>query len=153
MSDSKNILVCVDAEQFLSNDTFNQACATALKQDAKLFITTIVDPKPYAPMSRFDSKIVERAGQQASETLQMYKQKAEKKGISDPETILDVGTPQVRITRHIAPNYNIDLIIAGETVGKRAERVLTGSISKGIAKRAACEVNIVKSTGEVVTKV
>ncbi|WP_160112627.1 universal stress protein [Salicibibacter kimchii] len=152
MFNYKNILVCVDGEQF-SYDTFNQACTFALEQDAKLYITTIVDPKPYASMVRFDSKIMQRVEQRASESLQAYKQSAEEKGIADAETILEVGTPKVRITRHIVPDYNIDLIMAGETRGRKPERVMTGSISKGIAKRATCDVILVKSSGEMVAKV
>ncbi|QQK79291.1 universal stress protein [Salicibibacter cibi] len=152
MANYKNVLVCVYGEEFSSEDTFDQACAFALKEDAKLYITTIVDPKPFASMSRFDKKIEERVKQQALEQLQAYKQKAEEKGIHEVETILDVGTPKVRIARHIVPNYQIDLIIAGETVGRIAERAITGSISKGIAKRAACDVIIVDNNGELITK-
>ncbi|QQK75326.1 universal stress protein [Salicibibacter cibarius] len=152
MSDYKNVLVCVYGEEFSSEETFDQACEFALKEDAKLYITTIVDPKPYASMSRFDKKIVERVKQQAFEQLQAFKQKAEEKGIGEVETILDVGTPKVRIARHIVPNYKIDLIIAGETIGRIAERAITGSISKGIAKRAACDVMIVNNSGEQTTK-
>ncbi|SDI89980.1 universal stress protein [Natribacillus halophilus] len=152
MADYKNILVCVYGEESSSEDTFDQACAFALKEGAKLYITSVVDPKPYASMSRFDKNIVERVKQQASEQLQAFKQKAEEKGIAEVETILDVGTPKVRIASHIVPNYNIDLIIAGETVGRRVERAITGSISKGIAKRATCDVIIVNDSGEPVTK-
>ncbi|MBB6448160.1 nucleotide-binding universal stress UspA family protein [Geomicrobium halophilum] len=137
------ILVGVDGSNE-SSYTFEQACEFAIDQGATLFITTVIDTKTFATIERFDRQIVKRAEEQGHETLKNFKQKALDQGVENVETILDFGSPKVRITRHIAPKYDIDLIMAGATGANRVERMVIGSVSEAIVRQAACDVLIVR---------
>lgn len=127
-----------------SNYTFDQACEFAIDQGAKLFIVTVIDTKSFATIERFDRQIVKRAEEQGKQTLENYKQQALDKGVEEVETILDFGSPKVRITRYIAPKYEIDLIMAGATGANKVERIVIGSVSEAIVRQATCDVLIVR---------
>ncbi|QQK81129.1 universal stress protein [Salicibibacter cibi] len=137
------ILVGVDGSNE-SSFTFEQACEFAVDQNATLYITTVIDTKTFATIERFDRQIVKKAEEQGYETLNRFKEKALEKGVPNVETILDFGSPKVRITRHIAPNHDIDLILAGATGANRVERMVIGSVSEAIVRHAPCDVLIVR---------
>ena len=137
------ILVGVDGSNE-SSFTFEQACEFAVDQNATLYITTVIDTKTFATIERFDRQIVKKAEEQGHETLKRFKEQALEKGVPSVETILDFGSPKVRITRHIAPNNDIDLIFAGATGANRVERMVIGSVSEAIVRHAPCDVLIVR---------
>ncbi|SDI78232.1 universal stress protein [Natribacillus halophilus] len=143
MNRYSRILVGVDGSNE-SSFTFEQACDFAIDQEATLYIVTVIDTKNFATIERFDRQIVKKAEEQGHETLENFKKQALDKGVPQVETILDFGSPKVRITRHLAPDNDIDLIMAGATGANRVERMVIGSVSEAIVRNASCDVMIVR---------
>ncbi|MBB6449482.1 nucleotide-binding universal stress UspA family protein [Geomicrobium halophilum] len=88
---------------------------------------------------------MKRTEEEAHETLIKYQRRAIDKGLTNTETIFETGSPSIKITQHIVPNYNIDLVMIGANQGNKVERILVGSVSDAIIKSASCDVITVRS--------
>jgi len=77
------------------------------------------------------------------------KKEAEKEGVQNVETIVEYGSPKVRIAKEIAPKHNADLIVCGATGLNAVERFFIGSVSEHITRYAKCDVLVVRIEGDV----
>ncbi|SDI83671.1 universal stress protein [Natribacillus halophilus] len=139
----KNILLGVDVHGPEGNKPFQQACAYARDHDATLHIATVLNTKGASTQERMDPKLKELK-RQAYEILEDYQQQAKEKGVSHVKMILDTGSPKARITRHLVPEYDIDLVVVGATQGNKLENILLGSDAEGIIREAKCDVLTVR---------
>ncbi|WP_160141632.1 universal stress protein [Salicibibacter halophilus] len=139
----QNILVGIDVHGPNWEKPFQKACAYAKNQDATLHIATVLNIKANTIQDRPDQKS-EKIQNDAYEVLENYQQKAKAKGVSHVNTILNAGSPQARITRHLTPEYDIDLIIIGATRENRMENVIVGSVANAIVREARCDVLTVR---------
>lgn len=137
------ILVAVDGSKE-AKIALQKAVEIAKEDNAKLFIAHIVDTRSFATVEQYDRAIVTRAEEYANDMLSEYKREAEKSGI-EVVTVLDFGSPKVRISKHIADKYEVDLIVTGATGLNAVERLLIGSVSEYIARSAKCDVLIVRN--------
>ena len=76
--------------------------------------------------------------------LEDYKKKAEDKGVENVKLILETGSAKNKIAKHLASEYDIDMIIIGATKGDKMNRLLLGSVADGIVSQAKCDVLIVR---------
>lgn len=143
MQSYQNILVGIDVHGPEWDKPFDQACIYALNHDATLHIATVLNTKTYTTEERFDPKLKELK-QHAHEMLDNYKQKAKDKGVYQVNVIFDTGSPKTRITRHLAQNHDIDLIVVGANLANKAEKFVLGSVADGIVREARCDVVTVK---------
>ncbi|WLR50212.1 universal stress protein [Bacillus tianshenii] len=142
-----NILIAVDGSKE-ADKAFYKAIDIAKRNDAHLIITHIVDTRTYATVEAYDSTIVERAEKHAEDLLKEYKLEASESGLSHVSTVIEYGSPKVKISKDIAPKHNVDLIICGAHGLNAVERFFIGSVSEHITRYAKCDVLIVRSQAE-----
>lgn len=140
----KNILVAIDGSKE-SEKAFRKAVTIAKRNDARLVIAHVVDTRSFATVEAYDRTIAERAERFANEILNDHKQIAEQAGVTKIESIVEYGSPKVKIAKDIAPNYDIDLIICGATGLNAVERFFIGSVSEHITRYSKCDVLIVRN--------
>ncbi|MEC1714921.1 universal stress protein [Schinkia azotoformans] len=140
----KNILIAIDGSKE-AEKAFKKALAIAKINDAKLFITHVIDTRSYATVEAYDRTIAERAEEFANDLLESHKKEAIEAGLTNVETILEYGSPKVKIAKDIAPKHNVDLIVCGATGLNAVERFFMGSVSEHITRYAKCNVLVVRS--------
>ncbi|WP_458412229.1 universal stress protein [Schinkia sp. CFF1] len=145
--DYKHILVAIDGSKE-SEKAFKKALALAKMNQAKLSITHIIDTRSFATVEAYDRTIAERAEQFGTDLLDSHQKEAEEAGIAYVETIMEYGSPKVRIAKDIAPKHNIDLIICGATGLNAVERFFIGSVSEHITRYSKCDVLVVRGNEE-----
>ncbi|WP_216828983.1 universal stress protein [Alkalihalobacterium elongatum] len=139
----RNVLVAVDGSEE-ANVALNKAFDIVKKDNAQLFIAHVIDTRTFATVEQYDRTVVSRAEGYAKELLNEYKVKAEEAGVTNATTVLDFGSPKVRIAKDIAQKHEIDLIVTGATGLNAVERILIGSVSEAITRNAKCDVLIVR---------
>lgn len=139
----QNILVAVDGSEE-AKLALHKAFELAKKEDATLLITHIIDTRTFASIEQYDRTVVERAEAYGNELLEQYKTDAEAAGVTNVKTILDFGSPKIKIPKDIANRYEVDLIITGATGLNAVERILIGSVSEAIIRNSSCDVLVVR---------
>lgn len=143
MSAYQNILVGIDVHGPEGTKPFHQACAYARDHDATLHIATVLNAS--GTWERMDPKL-KQTKREAQEMLEKYQHQAEERGVSNVKLVLEQGSPKARITRHLTPQHDIDLIIVGAATGSKMDKFLLGSVAEGIVREANCDVLTVKET-------
>lgn len=140
----KKILVAVDGSKE-AEWALQKGSEIALRNDAALVLTHIVDARNFPSTEAFNSPIGDSAEDYASELLSGYKEMAEKAGVKEVATIIEYGSPKTIIPKDIAIKHHIDLIVCGATGLNAVERFLIGSVSENIVRNANCDVLIVRT--------
>ncbi|MFD3445319.1 universal stress protein [Microbacteriaceae bacterium 4G12] len=146
----RNILVAVDGSKE-AEKAFKKAIHVTKRNNAKLIIAHVVDVKAYSAVEAYSRAIAERANLFAEDLLADYQKTAEEAGIQ-VDTVLEFGNPKAKISKEIAPQHQIDLIVCGATGLNAVERFLIGSVSEHIVRYANCDVLVVRgeeSQGEL----
>jgi nucleotide-binding universal stress UspA family protein len=145
------ILVAIDGSKE-AEWAFNKALEIAKRNNAKLFLAHVIDPRTYAyagvEVEPFERNIAERGEQIASKMLGIYKEKAFNAGLKNIDCIIKFGSPKIKIPKDIAREINCDLIICGATGLNAVERLMMGSVSEHITRYASCDVLIVREDAE-----
>ncbi len=136
------ILVAVDGSD-ASKKALQKAVEVANNYEAKLVITHVIDTSAYSPNIVLNTNF-DKAEQYAKELLLELKEMAEEAGAKEVETHLDYGSPKAKITKQIAKNYHVDLIVVGATGLNAVERFLIGSVSEHIVRHADVDVLVVR---------
>lgn len=140
----KNILVAVDGSKQAAW-AFKKAIEIAKRNEAKIFLTHVIDLRTFATVEAYDRTISERAKEFAVELLESYKQEALDAGVKEVDFAIDYGSPKVKIAKEIAKQYHADLIICGATGLNAVERFFIGSVSEHIVRYAPCDVMIIRT--------
>lgn len=144
----KNILVAVDGSK-QAEWAFKKAVQIAKRNnDAKLNLIHVVDTRSYGAVEAYDATLAERAKAYAEELLEGYRKEAESEGLSNVHTIIEYGSPKVVISKEVAKDLNVDLIVCGATGLNAVERLLIGSVSENITRSAKCDVLVVRTEVE-----
>src|SRR5699024_7329751 len=104
------IVVAVDGSDD-SDKAFHKAVAMAIRHDATLVLTHVVDTRTYATIAEYDKVIVNRAKGFGQVILDKYEQNAKDANIEDLKILMKEGRTKSVITREIAPEEDADLII------------------------------------------
>ncbi|RDZ12315.1 universal stress protein UspA [Priestia megaterium] len=145
----RNILVAVDGS-VEAEWAFKKAVNSAKKNNAHLILCHVIDiqalsPSPYAFYT--DTRFQD-AEKFAEELLTNYMNLAIKAGVTKVETLIEHGSPKTKISKKIAPEKHVDLIVCGATGLNAVERILIGSVSQHILRYAKCDVLIVRTPKE-----
>ncbi|GAK03340.1 universal stress protein family [Geomicrobium sp. JCM 19037] len=140
----ERVLLCIDGEETPSNDAYKHAIRFARQNNATLYLCTVINPKPYGTLARFDRYVVDKVKKAAQIKLEQFLLHTQAEGVSS-QTILETGVPSIKISKQIVPAYNIDLIVAGATGGTKLEKALQGSVTSAIIKKAKCDVFVVRT--------
>lgn len=142
MNTYKTILVAVDDSKEAELALYKAISIAKNSQIRAFHIVTVIDTYSIADD---DVVALDDENQQAKNLLGRYKSIAEKEGIEIVDVHVTVGSPQVVITRDIAPSLKADLIVCGVQGIKNAEHFFLGSVSEGIVLSATCDVLIVRT--------
>ncbi|GAJ05057.1 unnamed protein product [marine sediment metagenome] len=91
------------------------------------------------------SDMITGAEKFAKELLQSYEKQAIDAGVKEVVTDIEYGSPKVKISKEVAPKYEVDLIVCGATGMSAVERFFIGSVSEHITRYAKCDVLVVRT--------
>ncbi|KHF40187.1 universal stress protein [Halalkalibacter okhensis] len=138
------ILVAVDGSK-AAKRALGKAIDLSKKDEAKLVISYVIDNRTTGTIEHYDRTYAQQAEGYGVDLLEGYKSIALEAGVANVTTDLGYGSPKVRIPKDVAEKFHVDLIIAGATGVNAVERFLIGSVSESIARRAKCDVLIVRN--------
>ncbi|THE14757.1 universal stress protein [Bacillus timonensis] len=140
----KKVLVAVDGSKE-AEWAFKKAIDVCKRYHSELIITHVIDLKQFATIGAYQLNLTEESEKFGKELLKRYEQMAEESGIEDIDTLLEYGSPKIKIAKDIAPKHQVDLIICGATGLNAVERFLLGSVSENITRYAKCDVMVVRT--------
>ncbi|AMB95897.1 universal stress protein [Aerococcus urinae] len=124
---------------------FKKAVEVALRNDAELIITHIVDTRSIQTTTGYEGTLSDELVKQAKELLNDYKKYASEKGVKEIQTVIDYGSPKVQIAKELSKEYHADLIMIGATGLNAVERLFIGSVSEYVIRNANCDVLVVRT--------
>ncbi|WP_226665247.1 universal stress protein [Metabacillus litoralis] len=143
----EKILVAIDGSDE-AEWAFKKAVTIAKRNSAKLTLCNIIDSRELT-VSTYglyaDTTMVENAEKFARELLERYQETAREMGLNQVDAIIKYGSPKTKISKEIAPEYQVDLIVCGATGMNAVERILVGSVSENILRYAKCDVLVVRT--------
>ncbi len=147
MKKYNNILIGIDGSDE-ARVAFEQAVKIAKDENATLHIAHVIDAHSLTTIDQYVpyNVSVADATKYGETLLDEYVEKAKEAGLENVKKVLETGSPKRDIAGKIAEENNIDLIVAGATGLNAIERLLIGSVSENIVRRATCDVLIVRNT-------
>jgi nucleotide-binding universal stress UspA family protein len=144
LQEYQRILVAVDGSEEAER-AFKKAVAVAERNNAQLILAHVIDTRAYQSFSTFDGSIADNARVEARNTLNEYKEFAEKQGVQDVKVVIEYGSPKIMVAKQIPEDVEADLIMLGATGLNAVERIFVGSVSEYVIRHANCDVLIVRS--------
>ena len=138
----KKILVAVDGSTSSTN-AFNEALNVAERNDAKLFILTVVDFKFSIGDTAFINDALKFHLNNAEIELEQLVANSKVSRL-DYETKIDSGNPKRKIIDYALENQ-VDLIMLGATGRGAVEQAIVGSTTAYVVNHANCNVMVVRS--------
>ena len=147
MSSYKNILVAIDGS-YESELAFEKGVSVALRNDANLLLTHVVDTRALQSVATFDAYIYEKLEQEAHSVLDDYENQAHERGLEKVRQIIEFGNPKPLLATEIPEREHVDLIMLGATGLNAFERLLIGSSSEYILRHAKVDLLVVRDPGK-----
>lgn len=138
----KRILVAVDGSSSSTN-AFNEALNVAERNNAKLFILTVVDFKFSIGDPAFINDALKFHLNNAEIELEKLIANSKLSQV-EYETKIDSGNPKRKIIEYALENQ-VDLIMLGSTGRGAVEQAIVGSTTAYVVNHAGCNVMVVKS--------
>ncbi|MGH1883341.1 universal stress protein [Enterococcus avium] len=138
----KKILVAVDGSTSSTN-AFNEALNVAERNDAKLFILTVIDFKFSIGDPAFINDALKFHLNNAEIELEQLVANSKVSRL-DYETKIDSGNPKRKIIDYALENQ-VDLIMLGATGRGAVEQAIVGSTTAYVVNHANCNVMVVRS--------
>lgn len=139
----KNILVAIDDSEH-ADMALDRAIQLADEFDSKLLIAHVIDEiyiySPHGHIVEIEADI----RPQIEVMLKKQQQKAYDAGVKNVEIIMVKGKPKVVIANDLVEENDIDLVVMGATGLSRIDKLLVGSTSEYVIRKANCEVLIVR---------
>ena len=143
MSSYKNILVAIDGS-YESELAFEKGVSVALRKDANVLLTHVVDTRALQSVATFDAYIYEKLEQEAHSVLDDYENQARERGLEKVRQIIEFGNPKPLLATEIPEREHVDLIMLGATGLNAFERLLIGSSSEYILRHAKVDLLVVR---------
>ena len=143
MSSYKNILVAIDGS-YESELAFEKGVSVALRNDANLLLTHVVDTRALQSVATFDAYIYEKLEQEAHSVLDDYENQARERGLEKVRQMIEFGNPKPLLATEIPEREHVDLIMLGATGLNAFERLLIGSSSEYILRHAKVDLLVVR---------
>ena len=142
------IMVAVDGSE-MAELAFKKAVNIVKRNKGTLVITHVVDTRSVTLFPQYDrpinhSQFLEQSTDAASNTIELYKEWAEDRGLDSVETLLKNGSPRTELSETLPTENNIDLLVMGATGLSAIERAFVGSVSQFVVRNAPCDVLIVR---------
>lgn len=147
----QGILIAIDGSES-SENALNKAIKIAERNHAELIIAHVFDVNSYAlgmidtaGINTLDATGIDADKEKMKKLLEEYKLKAKEHGIEKVQAIMAQGTPKITLAEGIPKDYQVDLIVVGQTGMNAVERWMMGSVSEYIIRNAPCDVLVVRN--------
>ncbi len=152
----EKILAAIDFSE-ISHEVIRKSSQIAKLCNSQLFLMNVVEKEipilisegivvPSIDLDTFE-KMYQKLSEKSKEKLEAMAKEIEKEYGISPEIIVDMGEPFDLILEK-AENLKVDLIVVGSHGKKGIERLLIGSVSEKIARKAKCSVLIIRKSKE-----
>ena len=141
----ERILIAIDGS-YESELAFEKGVNIALRNNAELLLTHVIDTRALQSVATFDTYIYEKLEQEAKEVLNDYEQQAREKGLTKLKQVIEFGNPKTLLARDIPDKEKVDLIMVGATGLNTFERLLIGSSSEYIMRHAKVDLLVVRDS-------
>lgn len=139
----ERILIAIDGS-YESELAFKKGVNIALRNNAELLLTHVIDTRALQSVATFDTYIYEKLEQEAKDVLNDYEQQAREKGLTKVKQVIEFGNPKTLLARDIPDKEKVDLIMVGATGLNTFERLLIGSSSEYIMRHAKVDLLVVR---------
>ena len=141
----ERILIAIDGS-YESELAFEKGVNIALRNNAELLLTHVIDTRALQSVATFDTYIYEKLEQEAKDVLNNYEQQAREKGLTKVKQVIEFGNPKTLLARDIPDKEKVDLIMVGATGLNTFERLLIGSSSEYIMRHAKVDLLVVRDS-------
>ena len=141
----EKILIAIDGS-YESELAFEKGVNIALRNNAELLLTHVIDTRALQSVATFDTYIYEKLEQEAKDVLNDYEQQAREKGLTKVKQVIEFGNPKTLLARDIPDKEKVDLIMVGATGLNTFERLLIGSSSEYIMRHAKVDLLVVRDS-------
>lgn len=141
----ERILIAIDGS-YESELAFEKGVNIALRNNAELLLTHVIDTRALQSVATFDTYIYEKLEQEAKDVLNNYEQQAREKGLTKVKQLIEFGNPKTLLARDIPDKEKVDLIMVGATGLNTFERLLIGSSSEYIMRHAKVDLLVVRDS-------
>ena len=141
----ERILIAIDGS-YESELAFEKGINIALRNNAELLLTHVIDTRALQSIATFDTYIYEKLEQEAKDVLNNYEQQAREKGLTKVKQVIEFGNPKTLLARDIPDKEKVDLIMVGATGLNTFERLLIGSSSEYIMRHAKVDLLVVRDS-------
>ncbi|MBB1063586.1 universal stress protein [Limosilactobacillus fastidiosus] len=145
----QKILVGIDGSK-QSEMALAKAVDIAKMNNATLYLISVINGERYPTTSPsgfgfVDKSIYDSAVQTMNKRLAEEKQKAEKAGVKEVHTDVEIGNAKVELAEKFPKDNGIDLIVIGATGLNAIGRLIVGSTAAYTVRVAPCDVMVVKT--------
>ena len=141
----ERILIAIDGS-YESELAFEKGVNIALRNNAELLLTHVIDTRALQSVATFDTYIYEKLEQEAKDVLNNYEQQARERGLTKVKQVIEFGNPKTLLARDIPDKEKVDLIMVGATGLNTFERLLIGSSSEYIMRHAKVDLLVVRDS-------
>ena len=141
----EKILIAIDGS-YESELAFEKGVNIALRNNAELLLTHVIDTRALQSVATFDTYVYEKLEQEAKEVLDDYEKQARDTGLTKIKQVIEFGNPKPLLARDIPDKEKADLIMVGATGLNTFERLLIGSSSEYILRHAKVDLLVVRDS-------
>lgn len=142
------VMVAVDGSKE-ADLAFEKATHIAWRNQAKLIIAHVIDNRALHTFSAFDTDVYINLEKEAKRKLDQYEEQARQAGLTQIQSILEIGDPRPLLAKDIPDREKVDLILVGATGLNAFERLLIGSSSEYIMRHAKVDLLIVRDAEKI----
>lgn len=140
----KTILVPLDGSK-QSELALNKAAAIAKRNNASLVLAHVIDFQYVRYISQYDNTMRDDARGRAEKMLRDYEGNLTANGVEKISSVVDEGTPKIKIATNLVDQFNVDLIVMGATGRNAIEKFFIGSTTEYVVRHALCDVLIIRN--------
>ncbi|MDZ5782149.1 universal stress protein [Marinococcus luteus] len=143
----KTILAAVDP-----SEEAKRAARTAMllagRFEATLVFAHVVNERDFSAFQYYVPSAWDETKKKNEALLQQFTAEAESAGVTKVETVLRSGAPKSTVAKELVPEFGAELIVTGASGMGTVEKLVMGSVSSGILRRAREDVLIVRRESE-----
>ncbi|MBL1226394.1 universal stress protein [Enterococcus sp. BWR-S5] len=139
----EKILVAVDGSKN-AELALKHAVALAVKNDAELYILSIIDEHAISHSSFAFSKVLAEEKELVRQEMEEHIDYAINQGLTAVKPIVEIGNPKEYISSSVPTEENVELIVIGATGKGRLTENSLGSTTSYVVQNAPCNVLVIK---------
>lgn len=139
----KNILVAIDGSN-QSENAFLEAVEIASRNNASIYIAWIIDDLNLAANAYYFAKLVREEQERTKKYINIKIEYAKSQGISDVQSVIEIGSPKRMLGIDLPNEYDINLIVIGATGKNAIAQTIIGSTTAFVVNQSNCNVLVVK---------